>query len=927
MSLGSRSEANHLLAFFFTSLGTIKEITDVLCNDETELDSRSLYCMINGRCSIIRSQAAFVTDLRDDERTNLVRSILGRLDSLFDLTFLPSTDNSGFPSFPRMRAFNNLWASFNKDEKASKLQWIKEHLDFGSRKEQNELLTSLKRYEDVFIPEPSGSYSAEERPARKQRSEPSYASLFAARSLFQALEVTGKCSCHTYGARFCIKTHRDSDLGEEYDFNLFLEIDQRWQEAHFLAVTKSQSGVSFAIEDDSHSGPRMIPRIERKRVKKLCVPIKRIQKDFPTYKLKFLVEDDKLWKLQSEPSNFASGAATHTITLQRFMTEESHKLTEKTKRILAVLLGYAILHLHETPWLSKSWGPDDILFLRTSSGTPLRPFIELQFGKNIDNNVTSSVANNHDGDNYNNNDDDDDCDGDDDDDVDPDDIMFHPYPSLVALAAMLIELHLARRLQTIALAHNLEYNEDMNDCAKYVTTVAIFGKYKNDISEQTRQAIDMCLNPDINLNEDGNKLSAFELRSVIYRNIVSRLEYELEQTFSYISIETLDLEAQKLDLTKWGRPIVPKKVIPNWNTNGAPSQLADRKRKSHALENHAQKTVNHGADFKFFDDQTSPLDTSSAARNAYASWKTSFCSVYDRFVKGNNPGSVPVKIAVLDTGIDKDHPDYEAQQERIKATKLFSSDGQQSYEDVSDRCGHGTHVAGILLDFAPDAELYIAKISDFEPAEPAIIAKAIDHAVNVWKVDVISMSFGYPSREVNGYGLLERSIKHAINQNVLLFAAASNNGANTKRAYPARHADVICVHSTNANGTPSDFNPTPLPGDNFATIGEAVESAWPVNLCDQEKNENYIAHKSGTSFATPIASGIAAFLLQYARAKLPPKEAEQLKQSHFMKAALKAVSVTSLGFDYIAPSLHPDNAFGKGEASLQSRIRDAMKDV
>ncbi|KAM0446066.1 hypothetical protein ACHAO4_009511 [Trichoderma viride] len=189
------------------------------------------------------------------------------------------------------------------------------------------------------------------------------------------------------------------------------------------------------------------------------------------------------------------------------------------------------------------------------------------------------------------------------------------------------------------------------------------------------------------------------------------------------------------------------------------------------------------------------------------------------------------------------------------------------------------------------------------------------------------MSFGFPSREVDGYELLEQSIKHASNKNVLLFAAASNNGANTKRAYPARHPDVICIHSTKANGAPSDFNPLPLPGDNFATIGEAVESAWPVNLCDQKKNANCTASKSGTSFATPIASGIAAVLLQYARAKLLPKEAEQLKQSQFMKAVLQTVSIRSQGYDYIAPSLHPDNPFGKGEVSLQSRIRDAMKDV
>lgn len=189
------------------------------------------------------------------------------------------------------------------------------------------------------------------------------------------------------------------------------------------------------------------------------------------------------------------------------------------------------------------------------------------------------------------------------------------------------------------------------------------------------------------------------------------------------------------------------------------------------------------------------------------------------------------------------------------------------------------------------------------------------------------MSFGFPSREIDGYDLLERSMRRAVNEDVLLFAAASNNGANTKRAYPARYPDVICIHSTNANGAPSDFNPRPLPGDNLATIGEAIESAWPVHLCDQEMNELCVARKSGTSFATPIASGIAAFLLQYARSNLFPGEAEQLKQCHYMKAVLKAISVQSQGYDYIAPSLHPDNVFGKHEASLKAQIREAMREV
>lgn len=89
---------------------------------------------------------------------------------------------------------------------------------------------------------------------------------------------------------------------------------------------------------------------------------------------------------------------------------------------------------------------------------------------------------------------------------------------------------------------------------------------------------------------------------------------------------------------------------------------------------------------------------------------------------GDEPSTAPVRIAVLDTGLDKSHPDFEAQEGRIQGEKSFISDCRRE-DDVFDRCGHGTHVAGLLLDFAPDAELYIAKISDLEPAKPAKIAE------------------------------------------------------------------------------------------------------------------------------------------------------------------------------------------------------------
>jgi subtilisin family serine protease len=91
----------------------------------------------------------------------------------------------------------------------------------------------------------------------------------------------------------------------------------------------------------------------------------------------------------------------------------------------------------------------------------------------------------------------------------------------------------------------------------------------------------------------------------------------------------------------------------------------------------------------------------------------------------------PVKIAILDTGIDLDHPDFnkrakrrskvaaeqlpeKTQKERIMGCKNFT-DGPE--DDVTDDVGHGTHIAGLIMAIAPRAELYIAKVSSVQNSE------------------------------------------------------------------------------------------------------------------------------------------------------------------------------------------------------------------
>ncbi|KFZ13581.1 hypothetical protein V502_06536 [Pseudogymnoascus sp. VKM F-4520 (FW-2644)] len=252
-----------------------------------------------------------------------------------------------------------------------------------------------------------------------------------------------------------------------------------------------------------------------------------------------------------------------------------------------------------------------------------------------------------------------------------------------------------------------------------------------------------------------------------------------------------------------------------------------------------------------------------------------------------------VRIAVLDTGICMDDNFIHLKENRTRITYQSFVTGDPNPTVPSDLVGHGTHVAGLLLQVAQNADIYVAKISDKDGLhDPQEIAKAIRHAVDSWHVHIISMSFGF-NNLTQKLDCIKRAILHAHSNETVLFAAARNNGGVKGIAYPASQTEVICINSTDGEGNPSPFNPSSKEDKNFSTLGEAVLSSWPRSV--QQR-------MTGTSFATPIAAGIAAVTMDYMEQKKKDWSEEDDRMA--AKALHLCISSPSL-LSILRPHLQP----------------------
>lgn len=232
-----------------------------------------------------------------------------------------------------------------------------------------------------------------------------------------------------------------------------------------------------------------------------------------------------------------------------------------------------------------------------------------------------------------------------------------------------------------------------------------------------------------------------------------------------------------------------------------------------------------------------------------------------------NSGVIPsggdgIKIAVLDTGVNKDHFDLK---NRIFDCKDFTK-GPNTKNTCKDDNGHGTHVAGTILadagsdglgiyGVAPGASLMAYKVCA-SSCWTDDIAKAIDTAGSNG-ANIISMSLGGDSES--------SLITDAINRNphVLFIAAAGNDGpADGSINYPGANANVVAVGAIDSGKfVPSWSSRGINNGDYIITELEVAFGAPGVSVYSTWNDGTYNTI-SGTSMATPHVSGLAAKVWQ-----------------------------------------------------------------
>jgi subtilisin family serine protease len=284
---------------------------------------------------------------------------------------------------------------------------------------------------------------------------------------------------------------------------------------------------------------------------------------------------------------------------------------------------------------------------------------------------------------------------------------------------------------------------------------------------------------------------------------------------------------------------------------------------------------------QLFNSLDGDVGVSSSSQATYGLNQINAPEVWSNYTKGDG-----TSVAVLDTGVDPDHPDID-----VAKWSDWDSDGNRKGTSPQDYGSHGTHVSGTVsggdasgthIGVAPNTDLYHAAVlnqcSDRCGGNSLQIISAMQWAVDK-NVDVISMSLGGSGQYYEGY---IKPIRDAEAAGTIVIAASGNAGDGTSgspgNVYDAtsvgasKEDENIASYSSGKsittankwNDPPSDW-PSEYIVPTISAPGSIVKSA--------DSGGGYY-YSSGTSMATPHVSGAVALLQAATSDTLTPDEIE-----------------------------------------------------
>ncbi|PGG96934.1 hypothetical protein GX51_07582 [Blastomyces parvus] len=638
-------------------------------------------------------------------------------------------------------------------------------------------------------------------------------------------------------------------------------------------------------------------------------------------------EDEVLGTWNSTLSNISADPSSSTSLEQMIHSAPEKKgILYRRKLLLALRLGYYLLDFYDTEWDSKhihfmecveSDNQDVLLYLSFSSALPAsRELLTFDIG----------------------------------------------HPVLMSFAKILLEIYTAQGLSVrISQCDRKENIKSFGEMRRLTENLAE-PKPAHDASFPCMsdyyyfEAVNGCLEVHNHIdralkrNTLGREM-AIVIREHIYKKVVGNLELATEYTWpvsarkrrrsdSTLQDTSLGHEAgasrarnqnAALDLRS-GRPSVQKDVgsVSDRELVALPPQ-----KKKRLANSCGELVLNHLTCNSNPNTSASPVlflsivpetfaDQNSVHRESAHRMKW-LASIQGKLLLSKTPreDTETVRIAIIDTGIDISHPfisnGYGPKGDEPASVKFHDFTERASSTPIDEE-GHGTFIAGIILQLVPNVDLFVARVGQTrnslagDLSADVKVAKAIEKAVE-WGADIMSMSFGFDRKTE----YLEKAINLATSKQIIILAAAGNSGNHQQPQYPADEDRVFKIFVTDHLGYKADSCP-PLtdPRYSFGALGSDIESIWPLRIeppavSTRSTTDAPWTRMSGSSFSTPVAAAIVAIIFQFYyecdRVIDVGEKFPDLKTIHAVRAILESMSRKSEDhkYNYLMPDIGSDN--------------------